>query len=432
MNAATAAARPRREARSEAATAASAPTVLVHITTVPETLEFLAGQVAAMKARGFEVHVVSAPGEALDEFARRSGVTAHPVAMRRRITPLRDLATTIRLWRLLRRLRPEVVHAHTPKGGLLGMIAAWAARVPVRFYSLLGLPLLTANGPRGHILGWTERTSFLLSHRVLCISHSLREIVLERRIGRARKIGVLRRGSAFGVDAHGRFHPGTVGPRARQAERTRLGIADDALVVGFVGRLVREKGLAELIAAWEILREDFPRLHLVVAGSPEPHDPLPEAVARRMDRDPRIHLAGHVAEPAPLYAAMDLLALPTYREGFGQVSLEAAAMGLPVVATRVPGCVDAIRDGVTGLLVPPRDPVELAAAIRRYLLDPALRIDHGRAGRERVLRDFRPEDLAVATFEEYARLLRSEGLPVPGEAGPRDPDRPTPAIGRPL
>ena len=129
--------------------------------------------------------------------------------------------------------------------------------------------------------------------------------------------------------------------------------------------------------------------------------------------DARVHLLGHVRDMPALYAAMDLLVLPTYREGFPYVPMEAAAMALPVVATLVPGCVDAVVDGVTGTLVPPRDPAALAAAIARYLGDPDLRRRHGQAGRERVLRDFRPGDIWEATYQEYVRLLRAKGLPVP-------------------
>lgn len=387
--------------------------VLVHITTVSETLGFLTEQVGGMKARGFEVHVVSAPGPLLNDFARSGSVEAHAVPMTRKVTPLGDLVSVFRLWRVLRRLRPQIVHAYTPKGGLLGMIAAWAAGVPVRFYSVLGLPLVTASGLRKVLLRGSERVSCRLAHRVLGISRSVREEVIGQNFCPPGKIAVLLEGGSFGIDAIGRFNPARFGPAVRRAERARLGIPEAAPVVGFVGRLVCDKGVPELMAAWGLLREEFPDLYLIIAGPFEEHAPLPAVVVEQMRSDDRVRLTGHVGEPASLYAAMDLLTLPTHREGFGQVLLEAAAMGLPVVATRVTGCVDSVQDGTTGTLVPPRNAHALAAAVALYLRNPGLRIAHGSAGRARVLRCFRSALLEEATFQEYVSMLRPRGLPLP-------------------
>ena len=332
--------------------------------------------------------------------------------MPRRITPLRDLIAVIQLWRLLLRLRPQIVHAHTPKGGLLGMMAAWAAGVPVRVYNVLGMPLATATGKRRFLLRWSERVSCLLAHRVLCISRSLREAVMAEGLCPDGKIEVLREGSSFGVDAGTRFNPAAIPESSREVTRTRLGIPSDAPVIGFIGRVVRDKGIVELMDAWKDLRDEFPELHLLIAGPLEAQDSVPIAVVDSMRRDPRIHLVGRVSETPSLYAVMSVLVLPTYREGFGHVNLEAAAMELPVVATQTVGCVDAVQDGRTGILVHPVMRQRLAQAIGAYLRDPQLRREHGEAGRRRVLRDFRCEDLSEATFQEYVRLLRSRGLPV--------------------
>jgi glycosyltransferase involved in cell wall biosynthesis len=193
-----------------------------------------------------------------------------------------------------------------------------------------------------------------------------------------------------------------------------VGIPEGALVAGFVGRIVRDKGLIELTKAWQVLRDEFPMLHLLLAGFFEPFDPVPPEVERILRTDPRIHLAGYVDNPAPIYAASDVFAFPTYREGFGLVAVEAAAMELPVVATRIPGVVEAVEDGVTGTLVPPRDAEALARAIRIYLNDPDLRRRHGRAGRDRALRRFDPEKLCDEMYREYLDLLRERGLPVLG------------------
>jgi lipopolysaccharide/colanic/teichoic acid biosynthesis glycosyltransferase/glycosyltransferase involved in cell wall biosynthesis len=392
------------------------PVIVVHITTVPETLEFLSGLIGALKVRSLDVHVISSPGKRLDDFARRAGVAAHAIAMSRRVDPLRDLVALIRLWRQLRRLRPRIVHAHTPKGGLLGMVAAWMARVPVRVYTLHGLPLQTAAGWRRRLLWWSERISCLLAHARFCVSPSLRQAVADEGICPIDRLGVLGAGSVGGVDARGRFDPLRTGAEARRGTRERLGIPAEAPVIGFVGRIARDKGILELFGAWRILRDRYPELRLLLVGPFERHDPIPVEVAEAFDRDDRVHLAGFVADTPSFYAASDILALPTHREGLGQTILEAAAMGLPVVASRVAGCIDSVRDGVTGRLVPVRDVRALSDALRGYLDDPALREAHGQAGRDRVLRHFRPEDLWDATAGAYEDLLTVRGRPALGPA----------------
>jgi glycosyltransferase involved in cell wall biosynthesis len=382
-------------------TEVAAPT-LVHVTTVPMSLAFLSGQVSYMRSQGFRVHVVSSPGPGLSAFGEREGASVEAIAMRRAITPVHDLVALYRLWRMLRHARPDIVHSHTPKGGLLGMMAATLARTPVRVYHIRGLAFVTESGFRRRLLRLTEWISCALAHRVVAVSHSMRSIAVDEGLCPREKIKVLLGGSGNGVDATGRFKPLT--ESLRVAARAEHGIPEDALVVGFVGRLARDKGIVELAAAWKRLREELPGLHLLVVGWNE-LEPGLAALWGALHSDPRVHLTGPQSDMPRLYAAMDVVALPTYREGFPNVALEAAAMRLPIVATSVPGCVDAVRDGVTGTLVPARDVEALTEALHLYLSAPSLRASHGEAGRRRVLAEFRREAIWEAIAAEYRDLL---------------------------
>lgn len=365
---------------------------------------FMEGHVRALRGAGWDVRLVSGPGPELAPFAALTGAPAHPVALEREIRLLSDLRALLELLRLFRGLRPSLVHASTPKAGLFGMLAAWLLGVPVRVYHCHGLRYETSRGALRAVLWGAERVACGLATHVLAVSGSLAEALVERGLSPDRKVVVLHRGSVSGVDAARRFVPAPAGEGAEA--RRRLGIPGDARVVGFVGRVVKDKGVATLWAAWRSLREALPDLHWVLVGPVEDGDPVPAAVLAALRADPRVHLLGQDEDTPPLFAAMDVVALPSFREGFGLVTVEAGAMGLPVVASRVMGIVDAVVDGETGTLVPAGDPASLAAALRRYLEDPGLRGRHGAAGRARTLRDFEPAALERALLEHYERWSR--------------------------
>ena len=371
------------------ASAVAVPRV-VHVTTVPDSLIFLRGQGAFLRDHGWELRVISAPGSRLDAFARDEGVECRAVPMERRITPLADLRALTHLVLELRESRPDIVHASTPKGGLLGTIAGRLAGVPTCVYHMRGLPLATATGWRRELLRTTERVSCALAHHVLCVSSSLRTVAIAERICAPDSIEVLGSGSGQGVEARTRFDPER-DPGARRRIRSELGIDEDAFVIGFVGRLVRDKGIVELAGAWDTLKTSLPSARLLLVGGPEPRDPVPPEVLEALQADPRVATVGFREDTPAIYAAMDVLALPTYREGFPNVALEAASMGLPVVASKVTGCVDAVVDGETGLLVPPHDADALAIALQRYASSATLRREHGALARQRVLREFSRE-----------------------------------------
>ena len=384
---------------------------LIHIVTVPIALAtFFKGQVRFMNRRGFDVQAISSPGKLLGQFANEEHLTCYPVTMPRKITPLRDLFAIFSLCQIIRKVKPQIVHAHTPKGGLLGMIAAWVTGVPIRVYHIRGLPLMTAGGFHRWLLRLTEKIACRLAHRVLCVSHSLRAVAIGEDLCNPKKLAVLGAGSGNGVDTINRFNPRGIGLTVRNRIRHDLGIAQDDLTMGFVGRIVRDKGIVELIEAWETLRKEFSNLHLLMIGTFDSRDSVSAEVKRFLQNDPRIHLVGQIQEMPEFYNALDVCVLPTYREGLPNVLLEAAAMERPVVATDITGCVDAVIDGQTGFLVPVRDSKWLARALSTYLNDPSLRLRHGKAARRWVQENFSQEEVWSALHLEYLRLADQLGV----------------------
>lgn len=359
-----------------------------------------------MRERGFDVVVVSAPGDDLRILGEREKVTTIALPMEREISVFKDLLSLVRLYRVLRRLRPTIVNAGTPKAGLLGMIAACAAGVPVRIYSLYGLRCETARGLKRFVLGITERCASALAHRVICCGESLRRLYVTVGFTTEAKTCVLGEGTANGVDID-EFTPTPQTRDRSRALRARLGIPDGAAVVGFVGRLTRDKGVPELLDAFNQLLPSFPDARLLMLGDFEDGDPIPESYAKRLCSHPRVVMTGNVSDPRSYYPIMDVLAFPSYREGFPNVPLEAATAQVPTVAFRATGSVDAVCDGVTGTLVPLGDVDAFARALQTYLSDDFLRHEHGKAGRERILSHFRPETIWESLYGEYARLLKA-------------------------
>lgn len=367
----------------------------------------LGGQLAYAQRQGFDVYLLSSPDHDVEAFAAAEGATFVPVRMERDISLWRDCRALIQIVRALRRIRPTVVNTGTPKAGLLVTLAAWLCRVPCRFFTLRGLRSDSLTGMTRRIVWTMEWLSCRLAHKVICVSPSLERRAVELSLCPAAKTLVLGGGSSNGVNVD--FYDATP-ERKQQAEqwRERLKLSATSPVVGYVGRIRMDKGIRELLDAWSKLRSRFENLQLLLVGPDEDDGTMGSHYRDMLNNEPSIFLTGHVDDPAPLYLLMDVLALPSYREGFGNVLLEAAAMQVPTVASRVAGCMDAVVDGVTGTLVPAQSAEALAEALERYLSDPALRRQHGEAGRERAVRDFRQIRVWTEQVAAYDRLMQQQ------------------------
>jgi len=390
--------------------ASLSPHMVVGITSA-QTCLVLGGRLRALREAGFRITLVSSPGDLLASTAAQEGVESVAIPMQREIAPFADLLALMRLCWLLYRLKPDIAEFSTPKAGLLGSIAAMLCRVPARVYFLRGLKLETCTGIKRKILLASERLAAACCHSVLCNSDSLRDQALALGVAPASKLCLLGGGSSNGVDVD-RFYPGPDGLRSV------LGLPLDSHVVGFVGRLTRDKGVPELLEAFDSILAAIPNAYLLLVGwFDASEDALDDEVRARIESHPRIHRTGYVADTAPYYRAMDVMVLPTWREGFPNVILEAAATGIPVVTTLATGSRDAVVPEVTGLLIPPGYPEAIRESVLQLLSNPERRCRMGLAARAWVLDHYVNDDVLGRTAHYYMSFLK----PKPGKSSRSGP-----------
>lgn len=383
------------------------PIRVAHITTVDLTLRaLLLPQLRRLRDEGYEVTGISAPGDAVREL-EAEGIRHIPWANATRSWDLRaDLRAFIELVSILRRERFDVVHTHNPKPGVMGRIAARVARVPCVVNTTHGLYATPEDRLRRKVpvlaLEWLAARFSDLE-----LFQSEEDLAWARRTRLVRWPKSLLLGN--GTDL-ARFEPGAVSLHRIRRIRAELGFAPDAVIVGTVGRLVAEKGYRELFAAARKLSADISDIGFLVVGPTDPgkRDAL---TARDLDAEgANVVFAGWRDDVRDLLAVMDVFVLASWREGVPRSAIEAAAMGKPLVLTDIRGCREVARDGIEGILVPPRSPDRLSAAIASLILDPSLRSRLGDAARLRAVERFderRVEDVVIA---EYQRLLSRRGV----------------------
>jgi glycosyltransferase involved in cell wall biosynthesis len=367
--------------------------LLYGITVAESAATLLRYQLSWFREQGWDVHLATSPGPLLDVVAEREQVTVHPLPMERDTDVRRDLVALVRWIVLLLRLRPSVLNVGTPKAGLLGCLAGWLTRVPRRVYILRGLRLEGTTGAQRRVLWLAERLTILLATDVVCVGHSLRdEATALGLFGPRDRPVVIGKGSSNGVNpARWNFEAAD-----RDAVRSGWGVSAEQLVIGFVGRIAADKGVRDVLGAFR--RLDGTNARLVLVG-PVETESLREEIAELGDRV--VLRDGWVTELDAVYVGLDVLCLPTRREGFPNVVLEAALAERPTITTTATGARDSVVPGVTGWLVEMGDVEQLADAIRACDEDRAAVTAAGRAARERALTDFRPESIWTGLQQVY-------------------------------
>ena len=348
---------------------------IVYGTTVgSSTLNFLHGQLSFMSRQGWDVHSVCSPDAEFARALHREGVTGHQIPMERDISPLQDALALIRWIKLLRQLRPDVVNIGTPKASLLGLLAARILRVPQRIYTVRGLRYQSESGNRRRLLIAMEWLTLSCATQAIAVSASVRDEMARDGL-HIRPLILIGDGSSNGVETR---------PRRRRITRSELGLSETAYVIGFVGRLRPDKGAFTLTTAVKRIVDDAPNVQFLVIGDAENED----AEKELQSLSGHVRQTGWVDDPLSYYPLLDVLCLPTLREGFPNVVLEAAIAGVPTVTTTATGARDSVVHGKTGLIVPPSNPEKLADALLQLLHDNDLRRELGSQAEEWTLKRF--------------------------------------------
>lgn len=373
------------------------------ITAVPMTVEvFLLEQIQGLRQAGYTVTVVSSPTQDLAALQAK-GVDCVGIPIPRAISPSRLLRSLFGLVRLFRRDRPDLIHTHTPIAAFIGQIAGWVARVPVRITTVHGL--FFVNEPHAILRFLYEQLEVIacrLATKVICVSEEDRRYLIERHDFPTSKIEAFHVGVNLDQCSSNRRDAGE-----RAALRTELNLPADAVVVGIVARMVREKGFLELFEAFGRIAHQHHNVYLLHVGPVDDsrHDAVTPKDVERFGCAERCRFVGLQRDVPRFLAAMDIFCLPTHREGYPVSLMEAAAMGLPSVTTDIRGCREAVVHGETGLIVPPRDPAALEAALQQLIMSPELRDNMSAAALRRAKASFDRRHVVGRTLSVYERAL---------------------------
>lgn len=371
---------------------------IIRVTTVPTSLNTFCKDMLRELNETYDVVAVSSPLPELDVVAQREGVRTVAVKMERRISIIRDIKSLWQLYRLFLKERPWLVHSMTPKAGLLSMVAGWLTRVPNRVHTFTGLVWPTATGLNRAILKTTDRILCACATRIIPEGNGVKQDLIKGKITR-KPLKVLANGNVRGIDL---THYARTQDVEEQASRIRK---DGILTFVFVGRLVRDKGIHELVEAFVKLNEKYPQTRLVLVGRSEPQlDPLSPEAQAIIDTHESIEAVGEQSDVRPWLAASDVLTFPSYREGFPNVVIEAGAMGLPSIVSDINGCNEIILPGENGVIVPPRNAEALYEAMEKMCVDSEYRKALTVNARELVASRFDCHIVRQALYDFYASL----------------------------
>ncbi len=377
---------------------------LVRVTTIPLSLEkLLEGQLSFMNEH-YEVIAVSAEPERLKKYGEDNNVRTFWVEMTRAITPIQDCKALIKLYRFFKKEKPLIVHTHTPKAGVVGMLAGKLAGVPIRMHTVAGLPLLETGGLKRRILDWVEAFTYSLATKVYPNSSELKKIIIDLDYAKASKLKVLGKGSSNGIDT-AYFDPSLFDTESDIELKKEIGIPESDFIYIFVGRLVSEKGIDELVLSFDQLQKKKPDISLLLVGPFEEElDPLDPQVLNIIESHPKIFTTGYQPDVRPYFSISDVLSFPSYREGFPNVVMQANAMGLPAIVSNINGCNEIIENGMNGIIIPVKNKKHLEQAMDKILDDSLMRSKLTQNARQLIQKDYERTQFWEILLKEYKEL----------------------------
>lgn len=341
---------------------------IIRVTTVAGSLRILLkGQLSYMN-QFYDVIGVSSKDRLLAEVTEIEGIRTEGIDMTRKITPFKDLRAVWQLYVFFRKEKPAIVHTHTPKAGTLGLLAALFAGVPNRLHTIAGLPLMEATGKKRMLLNAVEKITYACATKVYPNSKGLDEFVKKEKFTKSSKLKVIGEGSSNGVNVS-HFNPALISENDRVDLKKSLNIAEDETILIYLGRIVNDKGIHELVDAFVSIAAKFPKVTLIIAGTPEKElDPIKPKTDELLNTHPKIKLVGWIEDVRPYLAISDVMVFPSYREGFPNVVMQAGAMGIPVIASNINGSNEIIISGENGVIVPVKNTELLEKAIADFIV----------------------------------------------------------------
>lgn len=374
---------------------------LIRVTTVPETLvAFCSGLLRDLhEQEGYEVVAISSPEKRLQEVAEREGVRTIAVPMERQISLIKDMKSLWRMWQVLRQEKPDLVHSMTPKAGLITMVAAWLARVPIRIHTFTGLVFPTSKGLKRRILMATDWLTCACATHAIPEGEGVKSDLINNHITK-KELKVLGYGNVRGIDLK-HYNPELFNSIKDNTSFTFV----------FVGRLVGDKGINELVSAFNKLNYEHPETRLILVGHEEPDlDPINQETKNVIERNAAIEAVGSQKDVRPFYAAADALVFPSYREGFPNVVIEAGAMGLPCIVTDINGSREIIIEGKNGTIIPVKNSEALYQAMKCFVENPEEVKHLATNARPLITTRFEQSYVRQCLNDFYKQVLKEKGL----------------------
>lgn len=380
---------------------------LIRITTVPLSLEKLLENQLQFMQQYYSVIAISADEPRLEKVGEKEGVETYAVELTRQITLLADLKALFKLYRFLKREKPLIVHSHTPKAGTIGMLAAKLAGVPLRLHTVAGLPLMEAIGKKRQLLNLVEKITYACASFVYPNSFGLKDIILKEGFCKADKLKVIANGSSNGIDTS-YFNPELFSMTDRNLLKVSLSIGSNDRVFIFIGRLVSDKGVNELVSAFMSFNNQYPEAKLLLVGDQEAElDPLSPDTISEINSCSNIISVGYQKDVRPYLAISDVLTFPSYREGFPNVVMQAGAMGLPCIVSDINGCNEIIVEGENGVIIPSKNRTAVLGAMLLFV-ENGVFIDKLRSNaRKMIVARYEQQIVWDALLAEYKSLQKN-------------------------